>query len=135
MAREVRRLGAIFLAAACLLGALCAWKARATGPSGPWPWQAWPALAFAGAGLVCLALGERARPILRGWTALGVMLGRLVSPVVLSILYFAVLTPFALGARLFRRGNIPMRPDTRAATYWEKPREPKSSRARMLRQY
>jgi hypothetical protein len=131
-AGEVRRLGAVFLAAACLLGALCAWKAR---HGGAWPWQAWAAIVFAAAGLACLGLGERARPIHRGWTALGDALGRIVSPVALAVLYFLVVTPFGLVFRLVRRDALGLRPDKRASTYWREPDERKSSRARMLRQY
>src|SRR3954464_4676730 len=82
-AGEVRRLGLVFLAAATLLFALSAWKARA----GHWPWQAGASALFAGAGLYCLALGARARGVHRAWTALGDALGRIVSPLVLGVLY------------------------------------------------
>lgn len=130
-AADVRRLGAVFAVAACLLGALAAWKAR----GGIWPWQAYAALAFAGAGAACSALGARARAIHRAWTALGDALGRIVAPVVLTVLYFAVVTPFGLALRLFRRDGLGLRPDRKAATYWRKPAVPRTTRERLLRQY
>lgn len=130
-AAEVRRLGAVFLAAAFLLGALAAWKAR----SGTWPWQIWAAAVFGAAGLACLALGARARILHRAWTALGVGLGKVVSPLVLAALYFLVVTPFGLAFRALRGDSMGLRPDRSAATYWRKPATGKTSRARMLRQY
>lgn len=132
-AREIRKLGLVFLLASAALGALAAWK-RAAAPEA-WPWQAWVAAAFALAGLACLALGEKARPLHAAWTALGAAMGRVVSPIVFAILYYLVLTPFALASRPFRRRSMPLRPDRSEATYWRKPAEPKTSRARMLRQY
>lgn len=130
-APEVRRLGAVFLAAAALLFALSAWKARA----GHWPWQTWAAAVFAVLGLLCLGLGARAAGIHRGWSALGAALGRFVSPVVLAILYFLVVTPFGVLSRLRRRDALGLRPDPKAATYWREPAVKRTGRDRMLRQY
>ena len=129
---EVRRLGGVFLVAAALLGLLCAWKTR---HGGPWPWQVWAVALFTAAGVVCLGLGARAAFIHRGWTALGDALGRIVSPIVLGVLYFLVLTPFGLAARMFRRDPLGLRPDPKLDTYWREPVERKTSRRRMLRQY
>ena len=131
-AAEVRKLGGVYLAAAALLGLLCAWKAR---HGGPLPWQSFAALIFAAAGLFCLAFGARAAFVHRAWTALGDLLGRFVSPIVLALLYFLVLTPFGLASRLFRRDPLGLRPDRSLKTYWREPDERKTSRRRMLRQY
>lgn len=131
-AGDVRKLGGVFLAAGFLLGLLCAWKAR---HGGPLPWQSWAAALFAAAGLFCLAFGARAAFVQRAWTALGDLLGRFVSPIVLALLYFLVLTPFGLAARLFRRDPLGLRPDRSLQTYWREPDERKTSRRRMLRQY
>lgn len=130
-AAEVRRLGLIFLAAALLLFALSAWKARA----GHWPWQIGGAAVFAALGLACLSLGERARGIHRAWTALGDALGRIVSPVVLAVLYFLVVTPFGLLARLRRRDPLGLKPDAKLPTYWRAPESKRTDRAGLLRQY
>lgn len=147
---EVRRLGAVFLLAALILFSLAAWKAHGAG-SGPdaaaggapdtafWPqpgfWQAAAAALFAGLGLACLALGTRAASIHRGWMALGEALGRVVSPVVLALLYFLVVTPFGLASRLRRRDPLGLRPDPRAPTYWREPVSKRTDRQGLLRQY
>jgi hypothetical protein len=130
-AAEVRRLGAVFLAASVLLFALSAWKARA----GHWPWQTAAAGLFAILGLLCLGLGKRASGIHRAWTALGDALGRIVSPVVLAILYFLVVTPFGLLSRLRRSDALGLKPDPKADTYWREPAVKRTDRARLLRQY
>jgi hypothetical protein len=52
------------------------------------------------------------------WSKLGLLLNRIASPVVMALLFFAVVTPVAL---IFRRlGNDPLRLklDPTAATYW-----------------
>jgi hypothetical protein len=130
-AAEVRRLGAVFLAAAALLFALSAWKAR----MGHWPWQTFAAAVFAVLGLLCLGLGQRAGGIHRAWGALGAALGRFVSPVVLAVLYFLVVTPFGLVSRLRRRDPLGLKPDPKAATYWREPAMKRTGRERLLRQY
>jgi hypothetical protein len=130
-AAEVRRLGLVFLGAALLLFALSAWKARA----GHWPWQAGAAAVFAAAGLCCLALGQRARGIHSAWTALGDALGRIVSPVVLGVLYFLVVTPFGLLSRLRRRDPLGLKPNPKLPTYWRTPLSKRTERAGLLRQY
>jgi hypothetical protein len=130
-AAEVRRLGAVFLAAAALLFALSAWKAR----GGHWPWQTSAAGIFAALGVLCLGLGAKAGGIHRAWTALGKALGRVVSPAVLAILYFLVVTPFGLLSRLLRRDPLGLKPDPRADTYWREPAVKRTGRARLLRQY
>lgn len=130
-AGEVRRLGLVFLAAAALLFALSAWKARA----GHWPWQVGASAVFAGAGLYCLALGARARGVHRAWTALGDALGRIVSPLVLGVLYFLVVTPFGLLSRLRQADRLGLKPDHRIPTYWRAPASKRTDRAGLLRQY
>lgn len=133
-AAEVRRLGLVFLAAAAVLGLLCAWKMHRAHPAHA-PWQAWPAVAFALLGLACLGLGARAGGIHRAWTGFGDLLGRIISPLVLAVLYFVVVTPFALAARVFRGDRLGLRPDRNAATYWNEPVSRRTDRARLLRQY
>ncbi len=58
------------------------------------------------------------------WSKFGLLLNRIVSPVVMALLFFAVVTPIAL---LFRSlGNDPLRLklDPTAASYWIDPVPP-----------
>lgn len=58
---------------------------------------------FAPVALIVLSLpwGPARRKLIAGWQGLGHLLGRIVSPVVLSALYYLALTPLALLRRLF----------------------------------
>lgn len=57
-------------------------------------------------------------PLNRLWMAFGHLLGRIVSPLIMGLIFFGVLTPIALLARL--RGVDPMkrRFDPAASSYW-----------------
>jgi len=68
-------------------------------------------------------------PLNKGWHSLGAALGQIMSPIVLGIIYFLLLTPIAWAGR--QLGRDPLRLSQRdAATYWiprEQPSiEPKS---------
>ena len=45
-------------------------------------------------------------PLNRGWFLLGVFLGRFVSPIILAIIFFGVLTPVGLITRMFGRDEL-----------------------------
>lgn len=57
-------------------------------------------------------------PLNRLWMAFGHLLGRIVSPIIMSLIFFGVVTPIAILARW--RGVDPMkrRFDPDATTYW-----------------
>jgi len=54
----------------------------------------------------------------RGWMMLGKAIGRVVSPIVLAILFFGLLTPMALLMRAFGRDELRLRRPQDAETYW-----------------
>lgn len=54
------------------------------------------------------------------WFRLGLGLHRVVSPVVLFIVFVAGVVPTALFARVFRLLDFPCRPSPRVATYWSR---------------
>lgn len=90
-------------------------------------WLAWgggaPAASLpAGAGLLLAAAGllfpARLRLLHRGWMALALALGWVVSRLVLTALFLLVVTPLGLAARLSGRRFLELRPDRRARTYW-----------------
>jgi hypothetical protein len=57
-------------------------------------------------------------PLNRLWFGLGLLLGRIVSPVVLGIVYFAWITPFALVLRLMKKKLLDLAFDPQASSYW-----------------
>jgi hypothetical protein len=79
----------------------------------------WWALAVAGV----LALVALVRPKLLArinwlWTKLGLLLGKVVSPIALGILFYAVLTPLAVVMRLRGKDPLRLKLDPAADTYW-----------------
>ena len=83
--------------------------------SGQWV-QIWLAistifLAFA------LLLPAVLTPLNKMWFALGLSLGKVVSPIVLGILFFIVITPVAIGMRLFGRDALLMKKRS-VSSYW-----------------
>ncbi len=59
----------------------------------------------------------------RLWTRFGLLLHRIVNPLVMGILFFLVVTPIALLMRLVGKRPLETRPDAGAKSYWVR-REP-----------
>jgi hypothetical protein len=54
----------------------------------------------------------------RAWTKLGLLLGKIVSPIVLGLLFFAVFTPMGWVLRAMGKDPMRLKRDTAAASYW-----------------
>ena len=116
------------MAAVAGLVALWAWRKG-------YGWLWWPAgigLAFA---VVASLAPSLLAPLNRAWMALGLLLGRIISPLIMGLIFFGVVTPIALLARL--RGVDPMRRrfDPGAKTYWIERDPPGPDPATMERQF
>ena len=57
-------------------------------------------------------------PLNRAWTLLGLLLGRIVNPVVTAVLFFLVFTPSGLISRLLGRDLLRLQPARETETYW-----------------
>ena len=60
---------------------------------------------------------ELLTPLNRAWMKLGVFLGMIVSPIVLGVIFFGILTPLALLQRAFRRDELRLRQDQES--HWD----------------
>lgn len=88
--------------------------------SGPRLW----ALVVSAAFVLLAAVAPNALGLLNKlWFRLGLILHKLVSPVILGILFFLVLLPTALGLRFMRKDLLRLRWDAEASSYWI-PRDP-----------
>jgi hypothetical protein len=80
----------------------------------------WPY--YAGFGAAFLLAGwlrpELLAPVNLFWTKLGLLLGRIVHPIVLSVLFFLVVTPVGVLARLMGKDLLDLNRDKSATTYW-----------------
>lgn len=80
------------------------------------------AFALAGIGAFLVIFGllvpRLLRPIFIGWMALAFLLGSIMSPLILAVFFFLVLTPVALLFKLIGRDALNRRFDKNAGTYW-----------------
>jgi Mg2+/citrate symporter len=58
------------------------------------------------------------RPLNRAWTKLGLLLGRVVSPLITALLFFLVVTPIALLFRLLKKDPLRLASSSEVSTYW-----------------
>jgi Saxitoxin biosynthesis operon protein SxtJ len=58
------------------------------------------------------------RPLNMYWTKLGLLMGRIVSPVITAVLFYAVVTPTALLFRMLRKDPLRLSRDPVARSYW-----------------
>ena len=56
-------------------------------------------------------------PLNRIWLRFGILLGNLVSPIVMSIIFFAIVTPIALLMKLFNRNLLGLKKNNKKS-YW-----------------
>lgn len=65
-------------------------------------------------------------PFNKLWMRLGILLGSIVSPIVMGIIYFGVITPIGLIMKLFGKDVLNLKLDKNKPTYWLKKDEIKS---------
>jgi hypothetical protein len=70
--------------------------------------------------LVTLTRDTWLTPLNRAWMALGLLLGRVVSPIVLGAIFYGVFTPVGWVMRLAGRDAMCRRLDPAAPSYWVK---------------
>ena len=78
----------------------------------------WLLAAAAGVFAVSLVKADLLAPFHRAWYRLGLALHRLVSPVVLAVIYFGVVTPTGLVMRALGKDLLGLRLDRQARSYW-----------------
>jgi hypothetical protein len=59
-------------------------------------------------------------PLNRAWMRLGLLLGRVVNPLVLGLIFFGVFTPVGLVMRMWGRDAMARRFEPNLETYWVK---------------
>ncbi len=73
--------------------------------------------------VVTLAAPARLAPLNKLWLRFGLLLNRIVSPVVLGFMFYAVVTPTGALMRMFGKDPMRLRRDDKSGSYWIK-REP-----------
>jgi hypothetical protein len=58
------------------------------------------------------------KPLSRLWACFGLVLHRIVNPVVLGLIFFVIITPIGLLMRLFGKDPLKLRPSATDLSYW-----------------
>jgi hypothetical protein len=65
-------------------------------------------------------------PLNRLWFKFGIFLGRIISPIIMALIFFLVVTPIGLIMRLLRKDLLNLRYNKKSKSYWIKKNDPKS---------
>ena len=110
--RALRKFGLTIAGVLLLLTLLLAFRGRVTF----WAWGSAAIGFLLTAALVPTWLG----PFHRVWLGLSIVLGAIMTPVILTIFFFAVVTPVGLLQRLFGKRSVELRFRTQEESYWRK---------------
>ena len=69
------------------------------------------------------------------WIRFGILLGRIVAPIVMGIIFFVVITPIALIRRLMGKDSLQLEFDPEAESYWILRKPPGPDPKSMPRQF
>lgn len=119
-----KEFGLTFAGVCLLVAGISGWKG-----SGAWPGWAAAAAVFVAAGLFAPRL---LAPFNRAWLAFGEVLHKIMSPLIMGVLFFAVVTPVGLLMRACGKDPLRLRLDPDAASYWL-PRDPPGPQPETIR--
>jgi hypothetical protein len=126
--RDLTILAGLFLVIPAVIGSyLLFWKGSANG----WIWI------VAGVALaLCRLIPPLFRGIYRVWIQFSVVLGYFISRIILTLVFFLVITPTGLIMKLVGKDPMERKLDPLAPTYWQaKEQEPNPSIERYERQF
>ena len=115
---------------ACVLLIVCGllwWKSAAA-----WPWVLGAAGLLAVMGLAMPAL---LKPIYKMWMIFAVIMGWVMTRVILTLVYYLVLTPIGLAGRVFGEQFLHLKRSKESATYWVRKEGPAREKSDYERQF
>lgn len=83
------------------------------------PVRVWALPVSAVFGLASLIRPAALRPLNRLWFAFGMALGRVMTPVIMAVIFIVAVIPTGLVLRAFRKDPLNLRLDPGAVSYWE----------------
>ena len=85
---------------------------------GDGPVRLWAAGVSAAFAVVALAVPRVLGPLNRLWMRFGLLLNRIVNPIIMGLLFFGIVTPMSLTMRLFGKRFLQTELDRGAGSYW-----------------
>lgn len=125
--RELRNFGLTVGAVLCAIGLILLFKER---PAYPYFIAAGLALAVSG-----LLIPNILKYIYIVWMALSILIGLVVTTALLTVLFYLIITPVGLVARILGRRAFETRFDRRAGTYWIRRPSQTGDKSRCEKQY
>lgn len=124
--KELRSFGLTVGGVFALIGLLLCWKGRGAGP----------ALFLTGAGLLIagFAIPSVLKPVQKAWMTLALAMGWVMTRVILSIVFYLVLTPLGLLVKLSAKDLLDLKLEPDAKSYWH-PRKRKYQKSDYEKQY
>jgi predicted membrane metal-binding protein len=105
-----RGFGFVFAGFFALVSALSWWRGHAG-----WHWTLPLAAAFV---VVALVYPRLLAPLNKLWLKFGLLLYKVMNPLVLGLLFFVTITPIGIVMRLFGKDFLRLRLDRSAKSYW-----------------
>jgi hypothetical protein len=122
-----RNFGFTMAAVFALIGSFGLYKGSSHAP-------VWLGIAAVFAGLT-LWRPQTLAPANRLWLKLGLLMYRVVNPVIMAILFFAAILPIGLAMRLFGKDFLKLKRDQSLATYWLPRTDPRPQSESMRQQF
>ena len=125
--REIRKFGALGSLFFGTIFAIAVWRDKT------------PVAFFFGL-LTLLSIGfvlmpVQLKPVYAGWLKIAHLIGSKVTILILTIMFYFVITPTALLKRIFGGRPLLVKPDPDAETYWVTRSEPAQPKERFLKRY
>lgn len=113
--KELREFGLTIGIILVILGAIALWRGKEVSPY------------FLGTGAIFIFLGiiqpYFLKPLQKIWMGFSVVMGFFVSRIILFVLFYTVITPISLIAKLFGKDMLDERIDKACPSYWHKRNE------------
>jgi hypothetical protein len=125
--KALRNFGLLMACVLLLVGGWLWWKSAA---SGPWVLGAAALLALIG-----LAVPAALKPFYKGWMILAVIMGWVMTRVVLTLVYYFVLTPIGFLGRIFGEQFLHLKKSGETPSYWIRRTGPPREKSDYERQF
>ncbi len=90
---------------------------------------------LAALGISFILVPDRLAPVYKMWLKIGHVIGKIITTLILTVLYFLVMTPATIIKRFLGGRPLPIKPDKTISSYWVTRDEPAQPRDRFFKRY